>query len=355
MDFTHRLAVSYYKTIAVINESHKIYLVQHQETNKIYVKKILDIYNIDIYKYLYANPVVGTPRIIDYAEDQNKLILIEEFISGSSLLDKMEKRNLSINDIFDYLQDLCCILERLHNHRPSIVHRDIKPSNIIITSYNRAVLLDFNAAKYYSDHSSEDTVLLGTQGYAAPEQYGFGSSSPQTDIYSLGILFREMLGAISFSSARTDLIIRKCTQLNPSERYRSIQELRADLPVPEKPEKKKASTTFHKLIPPGFRTRTPWKMYLASLGYFFIIWASLSLDVKNTYGAALWFQRIMFFIIMLFIVSGHCNYLNIQKLMPLCQSKHRIVRYLGIILLNISVVFGLMIFLTLFENICFPS
>ena len=81
---------------------------------------------------------------------------------------------------------------------PAIIHRDIKPSNIIITAYNRAVLLDFNAAKYYSCQSTEDTVLLGTQGYASPEQYGFGSSSPQTDIYSMGILFRELLNSICY-------------------------------------------------------------------------------------------------------------------------------------------------------------
>lgn len=183
MDLNHRLAVSYYKTIAGINEQHNVYLVQHSEAGHICIKKILDVYNSNIYEYLYNNHIQGTPRIIDYYEDNNRLIVIEEYISGCSLQDKINNSTLTINDITTYVTDLCNILEKLHSVNPSIIHRDIKPSNIIITEYNHAVLLDFNAAKYFSPTANEDTTLLGTQGYAAPEQYGFGSSSPKTDIY----------------------------------------------------------------------------------------------------------------------------------------------------------------------------
>ena len=167
MDFTNRLAISYYKTIAVINEPHQIYLVQHQKTQKIFIKKVLDVFNIDIYKRLFTNHIVGTPRIIEYFEENNQLIVIEEFISGCSLLEKIKHTALSLSDILNYMLDLCTIINKLHLQNPSIIHRDIKPSNVIITIYNRAVLLDFNAAKYYSEQSCEDTVLLGTQGYAA--------------------------------------------------------------------------------------------------------------------------------------------------------------------------------------------
>ena len=77
MDLSHRLAVSYYKTITTINEPHHIYLVQHTETKKLYIKKILDVYNIAVYEYLYKNPIMGIPRIIEYLEEDNRLILIE--------------------------------------------------------------------------------------------------------------------------------------------------------------------------------------------------------------------------------------------------------------------------------------
>lgn len=346
MDFTHRLSISYYKTIAVINKEHNIDLVQHQETGKFFVKKVLDVFNIHIYERLYSQPVTGTPNIVDYVEESGQLTVIEEFIAGVSLRDRLKQKDLSMSDIMNYMQDLCMILNSLHSGTPAIIHRDIKPSNIIITHYNRAILLDFNAAKYYSDQTTEDTVLLGTQGYAAPEQYGFGSSSPQTDIYALGILFKEMLQSIDYASARTEYIISKCTQMSPSERYRSMRELYNDLSTLIKPERRNITPNyFTKYAPPGFRSKTPWKMLNASIIYLFITWLCFSLDIKNTYGAVLQLQRIAVFAMMLSIVFGTFNYLDIQKAMPLCQHKNRFLRYVGIALLDIALVFGLLILL----------
>ena len=62
MDLDQRLAISYYKPIAAINEPHHVYLVQHQETKKIAIKKVLDVYNLAVYAEVYRNPVAGTPR-----------------------------------------------------------------------------------------------------------------------------------------------------------------------------------------------------------------------------------------------------------------------------------------------------
>ena len=354
MDLSHRLAISYYKTIAIINEEHKIYLVQHQETNQICIKKILDIYNINVYEHLRSNHITGTPKIIDYAEDDNQLILIEEYISGISLSDKISNAVLTLRDILNYMVDLCRVLSDLHSFDPAIIHRDIKPSNVIITHYNRAVLLDFNAAKFHSTNSTEDTVLLGTQGYAAPEQYGFGSSSPQTDIYSLGIMLKEMLASISYTSKELDAIIYKCTQMNPTERYSTINELQNEIfsLIDDK--------TIHTVTRskstyalPGFRTKTPWKMIVASASYLFISYLCLTLTVENTYGGALWLERIFCLIMMLTIVFGCFDYRNIQKLMPLCQHQNRLVRYVGIALLDFLLVFILLTVMIICESIFF--
>lgn len=138
---------------------------------------MLDVYNLAVYAELYRNPIAGTPRIINYYEETGQLTVIEEYISGTSLQDKIRHADISPNEMLQYMLDLCTILEQLHLHNPAIIHRDVKPSNVIITSYNRAVLLDFNAAKYHTAAKDSDTILLGTQGYAAPEQYGFGQSS----------------------------------------------------------------------------------------------------------------------------------------------------------------------------------
>lgn len=67
---------------------------------------------------------------------------------------------------------------RNQSFTPPIVHRDIKPSNIILTEDGRIVLIDLNAARLDDKNRSHDTQLIGTAGFAAPEQYGFAASSP---------------------------------------------------------------------------------------------------------------------------------------------------------------------------------
>lgn len=72
------------------------------------------------------------------------------------------------------------------------VHRDIKPENIILRG-SQAVLIDFDAARLHKPEHEADTQILGTTGFAAPEQYGLSQSDIRTDIYSLGVLINVML------------------------------------------------------------------------------------------------------------------------------------------------------------------
>ena len=106
MDFSQSLTLSYYKTIATLNETHNIFLVQHQDTHKIYVKKILTVYNIDIYKELSTHPICGIPKIVDYYENENQLILIEHYISGQSLEDIIATETLDLQTIIHYALEL---------------------------------------------------------------------------------------------------------------------------------------------------------------------------------------------------------------------------------------------------------
>ena len=355
MDLSQRLSLSYYKTIAAINETHNVYLVQHQESKKIYIKKILDIYNLHIYEYLRTHPTIGIPKIYNIYEENNQLTIIEEFISGTSLQELIDAKALSIDFIVRFMSELCDILKSLHFLNPPIIHRDIKPSNILITPYNHVVLVDFNAAKYLTNKSTPDTVLLGTKGYAAPEQYGFGSSTPQTDIYALGILLKELSSALPAPTSMFDPIINQCTQMNPSDRMENVHKLKAELdkltrqstanPQFIKPAARKS------FAPPGFRTRTPWKALTAVITYLFIFLLSFTLEVKNVTFVQLWIERIFCLLTMLSIVFCCFNYCNIQHFMPLCTNKRRTIRYLGILLLNIEVIFSLLIVMTILVSI----
>lgn len=352
MNDSPRLAMSYYKTIAVINESHNIFLVQHQETKKIYVKKILDVYNNRVYHYLYENKIPGVPQIISLSEENNQLIVVEEFISGSSLQEKIDANDITTTLINRYVCELCEILEKLHSVNPPIVHRDIKPSNVMITEYDHVVLLDFNAAKYSSDSDTTDTILLGTKGYAAPEQYGFGSSTPQTDIYSLGILLKELVGALQDPTDQYAEIISTCTQMNPADRFQSISTLKQAIQEIEKPMQPNISKpiTWKSLIPPGFRTLTPWKIGVSSMVYVFIFWLSLSMELDDTTFFVLWLNRIFYLVIMLSIVFCSFNYCNIQRIFPLCGHQNRIFHYIGVVLLDLIIALFLLTILIIIES-----
>ena len=349
MDINHRLAISYYETIATINESHKVYLVQHRETKRLYIKKILDVYNINVYKDLYRNPIIGIPRIIDYCEEDRRLVLIEEYISGCSLEEKIQNVDFTQEDIISYIVEICSILEKLHSLPIPIIHRDIKPSNLIVTSYNHIVLLDFNAAKLFRQTEGIDTVLLGTEGYAAPEQYGFGFSSPLTDIYSTGVVLQEMLAAINVTDRRFVLIAEKCTQLSPGQRYQTATELKEAIQKIKKKDAPKQKTASA-WLPPGYRTKTPWKMIVASGVYLFLLWASLTLEIKEKSVILVWAYRWFTLLVFLFVIIGSFNYLNIQRIIPLCKSKNSFLRFLGIAILDAAMVLILFVLLVAIEG-----
>ena len=355
MDYTHRLSISYYKVAAPINEPHKVFLVRHQETGKFYVRKTLDVFSIEVYEQLRSNPVRGIPKIMDFNEEDGKLTLIEEFISGKTLREVFDEagtgRTLTPEQIGNYMIGLCEILMRLHSMDPPIIHRDLKPSNIIVTGYDNVYLLDYNAARHYRRDAERDTdtKLLGTQGYAAPEQYGFGQSSPQTDIYSLGKILQEAVQFLPAQDHTFDKIIRKCTQMDPVKRYTGAAELRAalrkSLGISDRADIR--GTVVNPYLPPGFRTLNPYKMLIAVTVYYFVFYVCLTLTTKDISGTGLWVERICVLMIMLAGIAIGSNYLNVQRLAPFHSSDHRGLRIAGVLLLFTAVTGG-MFLITIF-------
>lgn len=367
MNLSQRLSNSFYQVVAAINEPHKVYLVQHRDSGRFYVKKILDVYSADVYKDLQAHPIPGIPRIIDSWEEDRHLVIIEEYISGVTLRDMIESTSspaadtdlwevLTVERIGRYMSDLCEILERLHEHNPPLIHRDIKPSNIIITSCGNVMLLDFNAARFYSGEPGResDTRLLGTKGYAAPEQYGFGESSPQTDLYSIGRVLQECVDVLpktdidsgnhigrqkSVSEKITDphtfdSVIQKCTQMTPSKRYSSAAALKNALLgcLGQSSRPDIMGPMINPYLPPGFRTLNPWKMLIASVVYFLVFDLSLTLKDQTASMQALWMERLLVLFLGLMNIALGSNYLGIQRYMPFHSSSSPALRIAGVLL-----------------------
>ena len=174
---------------------------------------------------LRDNPHTLWPRILYFAEDeaQQRTIIVEEYIGGQSMQEYLENGGcLSEAEAQKFLLDFCYGLS--HLHKLGIVHRDIKPSNIIRQSSGGFKLIDFDVARLRNTKvENQDTVLLGTRGYAPPEQYDYSQTDRRSDIYSLGVTMEELLGEDYKGYLRP--VIRKCRALDPAMRYQSAEEV----------------------------------------------------------------------------------------------------------------------------------
>ncbi len=325
--------------IAALNAGHGIYLVQDPSSRQIYVEKQLALGSTSVYEYLIEHPVHGTPRIYSINIKDNRMTVLEEYISGTSLLEILKNGPLPADTVKDYTLKLCDIVEALHSCTPAIIHRDIKPSNILITEDGRLILLDFDAARL-DTKKPEDTMLLGTQGFAAPEQYGFGSSDQRTDIYSIGVLVNAMLTgdpkAVLSDNSQFKTLVETCTNIDPSKRYGSVSALKEELLYPTK-YKRKRSYNFP-FLPPGFRTLTPLNMFVATAFYTVLFYIMYNMTFENASPMRVFGNKLSITLILLTPVVTIFNYLDIQRIMPLCKSRKLIVRILGIFLLTASLV-----------------
>ena len=166
------------------------------------------------------------PRILHCIEEDGETLVVEEYVQGESLLDRIgRKAYLSEREAGNILLQLCDGLAPIHAQ--GIVHRDIKPSNLILQSGGIIRLIDFDAARTVKEHSGEDTMHLGTKGYAPPEQFGYGQTDARSDIYSIGITMRKVLP--EEYGGYLVKIFAKCTEIDPTRRYQNLQELRRAL------------------------------------------------------------------------------------------------------------------------------
>ncbi len=231
MTLEEQSRLSYYRKIADISDHKNVELVQHVENSRIYVRKIQTVYDRRVYEILRELKDPFFPRIEECIEDEGKLIIVEDYISGETLQAALDRgKAFSLKQTADFIEQICSGLELLHSQDPPVVHRDIKPSNLILTDHGNLRLIDCNAARQFEKNKTMDTVLIGTQGYAAPEQYGFRQTDPRTDIYSLGILAHVLLTghmpqAGLYKGPGTE-VIQKCIQLDPVNRYADLNQLR---------------------------------------------------------------------------------------------------------------------------------
>ncbi|MGC9357927.1 MAG: protein kinase domain-containing protein [Anaerolineae bacterium] len=217
----------------------------------------------------------GLTGVTDFFAEQGRWYLVMDYVEGQTLearLNRAPGARFPMKEALEIIRQLFDVLEYLHSQRPPVVFRDLKPGNVMCTPEGKIKLIDFGIARFFKPGQTQDTMNLGTPGYAAPEQYGgMGQSDPRSDVYSLGVLLNQMVTGYNPTSAITPFplpdpatlganvppqvaeVIRRATQMQPEMRYANAAEMRQALfsPRPSAPARRSPSRT----PPPRERTQ----------------------------------------------------------------------------------------------------
>lgn len=182
--------------------------------------------NGEVYHKLLGISSPNLPQVMEVAESGGMVAVLEEYIQGDSLDYLLGGALFTPAEARKITLQLCGALWVLHSM--GVVHRDIKPENVVMRG-SEAVLIDFDASRIFKSESSSDTRILGTMGYAAPEQYGITQTDERADIYAVGVLLNIMLTgkhpSRELAGGRLGRIVQRCTMVNPEKRYKNVLHL----------------------------------------------------------------------------------------------------------------------------------
>lgn len=211
------------------SERGTVLLIRHRATGQ---KMILRRFkgNADVYRKLLDCACPNLPKVYEVASKGDDNIVLEEYIRGDNMGTMLEDTLFSAKETGDIVRQVCRALWVLHSM--GAVHRDVKPENIVLRGAD-AILIDFDASRFYKNDTESDTQILGTTGFAAPEQYGMSQSNTSADIYALGVLINVMLTgehpSRKLADGRWGRIVTRCTQVTPKKRYKSVLRLMNEL------------------------------------------------------------------------------------------------------------------------------
>ncbi len=189
------------------------------------------------------------PRVTAYFEEGTRSYLVMEFIYGESLEKRLDrvKAPLLEAEVLDYAVQICGVLTYLHTRPDPVIFRDMKPSNVMVTLAGQVKLIDFGIARTYKLGKRRDTVTMGSENYAAPEQWGKAQTDARADIYGLGATMYHLLTNVpplpafvptprvsmqQYNPAihdATAAVVDKATAEDREQRYATAQEMQEAL------------------------------------------------------------------------------------------------------------------------------
>lgn len=215
-----------------LNTTGDLYLIRQTTTGRMLTGRRVNEGQAAVYQRLQIAQAPHTPQVRDIrGEVDGQVLILEDYIPGVALSMRLEQGLYEGHRAAAIGAQLCEALAALHC--AGLVHRDIKPENVIVTDEDRAYLIDFDIMRLQKGKQSHDTIMLGTTGYAAPEQYGFVQTDARADIYALGVLLNRMVTGVfpqdALAAPPLRQVIQKCTEMDPDNRYQTAAELRRAL------------------------------------------------------------------------------------------------------------------------------
>ncbi|MGN1139421.1 MAG: serine/threonine protein kinase [Ruminococcus sp.] len=205
------------------------------------------------------------PRIVDIIDNGITIYVIMDYIEGESLDKILNEYGAQPEElVINWAKQLCDALSYLHSQKPPIIYRDMKPANVMLKPEGNIKIIDFGIAREYKEQNLADTTVLGTKGYAPPEQYS-GQTDARSDIFALGMTMHHLLTGVdprkgdAYAPVRQwnldlsegiELIINKCVEPAAENRYQTCDDLLYDLEHPElitkgyKKKQKRKLTSF---------------------------------------------------------------------------------------------------------------
>lgn len=365
-----------FEEVSTIKEPN-IALVRQKTTGQLFVRKAIKSADPSIFQKLMERPHPNIAAIYGFVPDGQGITTIEEYIAGETLA-QVQSRVYTLGEleVQHIVAQLIEALDHIHTMNPPIIHRDIKPSNVMLLGDGTVKLIDFDASRTIKKEKNQDTQLLGTAGYASPEQFGFLQTDARSDIYSLGVLINVLLTGKTpqerLCNGSFQRIVLSCTAIDPGDRYQNVRQLRsavekaisfAPRPAPFKAQRAAyapsapASKGAERFLPPGFRTKKPGKIVLASIGYLLLAIFSFTLQFVSPPGEApitltqTVVMRIAIFCVWLSLIFYHGDYLDCKRFFPFARHHNQVIRVIAGAVYSILLPFIVLIICAIFYSI----